>query len=228
MPRPALLLVHGAWHRPAHWKLLTDELRGVDVHTVALPSSGDDPAALGDLFADAAAIAAAVAAIDGPVVVLAHSAGGVAAAQALTNSPNVRRVVYVAAFLPDVGESLLDSVGGLHPPNWRVDPERTAIEVLEAVEVFYTDVEPSLAQRAVSRLWRYFSYPAVTQELTEVAWRAIPSTYVICEADSLPLFLQEGWAKRTDRVLRMGTAHSPFLSRPAELARLIEEELDSA
>ena len=226
--RPALLLVHGAWHRPEHWTLLTDEMRGVDVHTVALPSSGDDPAALGDLFADAAAIAAAVAAIDGPVVVLAHSAGGVAATQALSSVPNVRRVVYVAAFLPDVGESLLASVGGLHPPNWRVNPQRSGIEVLDAVESFYADVEADLARWAVSRLWRYFSYAAVTQELTEAAWQAIPSTYVICEADSLPLSLQEGWAARTDTVARMNTSHSPFLSQPAELARLIEEELDSA
>ena len=68
----------------------------------------------------------------------------------------------------------------------------------------------------------------MTQELTEAGWKTIPSTYVICEADYLPLVLQERWAKRTDRVRRMNTAHSPFLSRPAGLARLIEEELDSA
>ena len=112
MSAPSLLLVHGGWHRPEHWKLLTDELCGVDVHTVALPSSGDDPAALGDMFADAQAIAAAVAAIDGPVVVLAHSAGGVPTTQALATAANVRRIVYVAAFLLDVGDSMLSSIGG--------------------------------------------------------------------------------------------------------------------
>ena len=53
-----------------------------------------------------------------------------------------------------------------------------------------------------------------TCELTEAPWKAIPSTYVICAADDLPLALQEGWAKRTDRALRMNTSHSPFLSRP--------------
>ena len=138
--------------------MLTDELRGVDVHTVALPSSGDDPAALGDLFADADAIAAVVAAIDGPVVVLAHTAGGVATTQALAKALNVRRGVYLAAFLPDVGGSLLDDFGGVHHPNWKVDQGQTAIEILEAVELFYPDVDPGLAQWAVSRLWRYYSY----------------------------------------------------------------------
>jgi alpha-beta hydrolase superfamily lysophospholipase len=73
---PSLLLVHGAWHRPEHLQLLVDELSGIDVHTVSLPSSGKDPAALGDMYADAEVVAAAAAAIDGPVVVVAHSYGG--------------------------------------------------------------------------------------------------------------------------------------------------------
>ena len=226
MSAPSLLLVHGGWHRPEHWKLVIDELSGVDVHTVALPSSGDDPAALGDMFADADAIAAAVAAIDGQVVVLAHSAGGVPTTQALATASNVRRVVYVAAFLLDVGDSMLSSIGGEHAAWWRVDPESTAIEATDAVEVFYGDVEAGLARSAVSQLWRYQSYAAATQELTEAAWKVIPSTYVICEADNaLPLSVQEPWAERAERVLRMNTSHSPFLSRPAELARVIEDEL---
>jgi len=229
MSLPALLVVHGAWHRPEHWTLLTDELRGVDVHTVALPSSGDDPAALGDMFADADAIAAAAAAIDGQVVVLAHSAAGVATTQALATASHVRRIVYLTAFLLDVGESMLSSTGGEPAPWWKCNPERTAIEATDPIGVFYGDVEAGLAQRAASRLWRFQSYTAVTQALTEAAWRAIPSTYIVCEADNaIPPFAQELWAKRAERVLRMNTSHSPFLSQPAELARLIEDELASA
>jgi pimeloyl-ACP methyl ester carboxylesterase len=229
MSAPSLLLVHGGWLRPAHWKLVIDELSGVDVHTVALPSSGDDPAALGDMFADADAISAAVAAIDGPVVVLAHSAGGVPTTQALAAASNVRRIVYVAAFLLDVGDSMLSSIGGEHAPWWRVNQERTAFEATDAVDVFFGDVEAGLAQRAVSQLWRYQSYVAATQALTEAAWKVIPSTYLICEADNaLPLSVQEPWATRAEKVLRIGTSHSPFLSRPAELARLIEDEVACA
>ena len=68
MTLPSLLIVPGAWHRPDHFRLLIDELAGIDVRTVTLASSGFNPAALGDMYADAEAIAQAVAAIDGPVV----------------------------------------------------------------------------------------------------------------------------------------------------------------
>ncbi|MEU8006493.1 alpha/beta hydrolase [Catellatospora sp. NPDC049111] len=79
---PSLLLVHGAWHGPWAWQQLIDQLSDLDVHTVALPTSGDDPATLGDLYDDAAAVNAAVAAISGPVVVVAHSYGGAPVTQA--------------------------------------------------------------------------------------------------------------------------------------------------
>jgi hypothetical protein len=46
MTPPCLVLVPGAWHKPDHYRPLTDELWDIDVHTVTLRSSGDDPAAL--------------------------------------------------------------------------------------------------------------------------------------------------------------------------------------
>ena len=89
MTLPSLLIVPGAWHKPDHFRALVDELSGIDVHTVTLTSSGDDPAALRDMYADAEVIAQAVAAIDGPVVVVAHSYGGVPTTQGLPNARNV-------------------------------------------------------------------------------------------------------------------------------------------
>jgi pimeloyl-ACP methyl ester carboxylesterase len=81
------------------------------VHTVALTSSGDDPAALGDMQADAV-IAAAAAAIDGPIAVVAHSYGGIPTTQALADLSNVRRLVNLAAFQLDAGQSLFSMAVG--------------------------------------------------------------------------------------------------------------------
>ncbi|WIX83457.1 alpha/beta hydrolase [Amycolatopsis carbonis] len=211
-------------------KRLVDELPDVDVHTVDLTSSGDDPATLGDMYEDAAQIAAAVAAIDGPVVVCAHSYGGIPVTQALSGASNVKRIVYLAAFMLDVGESMLSSVGGTPAAWWKInstDGEKY-VEALDPVEIFYGDVDPDLAQEAVSQLG-YTSYSANVQKQTEVAWKTIPSTYVICEADNaFPPFAQDLFAQRAGRIHRMNTSHSPFLSQPAALAQFLRDELASA
>src|SRR5690242_20031242 len=98
MTLPSLLVVPGSWHRPEHWRLFVDAMPDVDTHVVRLTSTGDDPDTLGDMYGDAKLVADAAAAIDGPVVVLAHSYGGVPTTQALGAAPNVQRIVYVAAF----------------------------------------------------------------------------------------------------------------------------------
>ena len=112
MNLPSLLIVPGAWHKPDHFRLLIDQLADIDVHTVTLASSGDDPATLGDMYADAEVIAQAVAAIDGPVIVLAHSYGGIPTTQGLTNARNVSHIVYLASFQLDVGDGLLSGNRG--------------------------------------------------------------------------------------------------------------------
>jgi pimeloyl-ACP methyl ester carboxylesterase len=226
---PSLLLVHGAWHRPEHFRLLVDELAGLDVHTVALPSTGDDPASLGDMYADAKVIAEAVEAIDGPVVVVAHSYGGVPTTHALSGMSNVVRIVYVCAFVLEDGESLA-SVAGPLLDNWiihEIDGVPRYIEHKLPVESFYGDVPTALAEWAVEILG-YSSIAPGSQPLTEAAWKTIPSTYIICEADNaIPPAMQEEFAKHAKCIRRINASHSPFLSQPAALARILREELEA-
>lgn len=228
MPLPSLLLVPGAWHKPEHLQLLIDDLPGIDVHTVALTSCGDDPKALGDMYSDAAAIRGAVEAIGGPVVVVAHSYGGVPTTEALADAPNVKSIVYLAAFQLDAGDSLLSSAGGDPALWWEFHQQEGVgdfLTVASPVDVFYGDVDRSIAEKAAAALG-YQSYAATTQKLTAVAWQTIPSTYIICEADgAIPPFVQELFAKRADRTLRLNSSHSPFLSQPSALAELIRDEL---
>jgi pimeloyl-ACP methyl ester carboxylesterase len=231
MSLPSLLLVPGAWHRPEHLRLLISELSGIDVHTVALTSSGDDPAVLGDMYADAEVIAAAVAAIDGPVVVAAHSYGAIPVTQALADVSNVPRIVFLTSYQLDAGESLLSSVGG-SPVSWVKMHQQEGIgdyiEAMTPADVFYGDVDAATAQQAVSQLG-YQSLASIIQDVTEVAWKTIPSTYIICEADNaIPPSLQEMFAQRAEKVRRLNTSHAPFLSQPAALAQLIRGELASA
>ncbi len=103
---PTLVLVHGAWHGTWAWERLREELPDLAVRMVALPSVGTDVVTLGDLKADAEAVRSTVAAIDGPVLVCAHSYGGVPATEGLAGLPNVIGLVYLCAFQLDIGESL--------------------------------------------------------------------------------------------------------------------------
>jgi pimeloyl-ACP methyl ester carboxylesterase len=224
-PTATVLLVHGAWHGPWMWGALVREMPDVDVRTVALPSCGRDPAALGDLHADAAAVRSAAAAIHGPVLVCAHSYGGVPATEGAADLSNVVGLVYLCAFQLDVGESLAGAAGGAPPGWWDVHAAEGYVDAQRPLEVFYADVDEAVARDAIMRLGHQ-SLVSFGQQVTKAAWRTIPSTYVVCEQDrAVPVEAQEAMAQRAGRVLRMPSSHSPFLSRPAQLAGILRAEL---
>ena len=226
--RPTLVLVPGAWHGPWAWRRLGEELPDLDVRTVVLPSVGSDPTTLGDLAADAEAVRATVAAIDGPVLVCAHSYGGMPATEGTAGLPDVLGLVYLCAFQLDIGESLMGAVGGVPPSWWDVHYAEGYVDPLRPAEIFYADVDPESTRAAIAQLGHH-SLAAFDQPLTRAAWRTIPSTYVVCERDcAIPVQAQEAMAERAGRVLRMPTSHSPFLSRPAQLAGVLRAELASS
>ncbi len=222
---PALVLVHGAWHGPWCWDLVIEQLSGVNIRTIALPSSGHDPSKLGDLYNDAEIVRSVVADVEGPVVVCAHSYGGAPVTEALVGMGKVRHLVYLCAWQGNVGDSLLGARHGIPPPWWEMHEAEGYIDPLRPREIFYGDVDPATAKAAIARLGHQ-SLAAVSQPLTQASWRDISSTYVICEKDcAIPPATQEQMARRAHRVERLGTSHSPFLSRPSLVADILRNEL---
>lgn len=229
--RPTILLVHGAWHGSWAWKPLAEilEARGWRVESVDLPTvHALEPAGL-RLADDALAVSEAIDAINGPVVVVAHSYGGVPTTQAAL-ADNVHHIVYIAAFVLDEGESLLAAVGGVAPSWWVVDgPLATAGTREEPAEsLFFADLNPDAAAAAVARL-KAQSVLAFQDPLTEVAWRTKPSTYIVTGQDAVfPPPAQEALAARASSTIRrLDTSHSPFLSQPEAVADIIEEAMGS-
>jgi pimeloyl-ACP methyl ester carboxylesterase len=107
-----MVLVHGAFGRAAVWDRVAPGLRaaGHDVETLDLPGQGDDDTPVAEVTLDRYARRVCEVLADGPPAVLVgHSMGGVVITQAAASSPeHVDRLVYVAAFLPADGESLID------------------------------------------------------------------------------------------------------------------------
>lgn len=224
MTAATLVLVHGAWHGSWAWQALIDALPGVDVRTVELPSSGTDVDALGDLHADVDVVRTTLAGIDGPVVVVAHSYGGLPVTEAA--GATVAHLVYLCAFMLDAGDSLIGTYGGARPP-WCEVHDRHMVARTPA-EVFYNGVDADVTARAVEQLGVQ-ARAATEQALTRAAWREIPSTYIVCDRDrAIPPSAQEAMAQRAGTVLHLDAGHSPFLSQPTEVATLIRPILDAA
>jgi pimeloyl-ACP methyl ester carboxylesterase len=224
---PTILLVHGAWHGAWCWDAVRTRLeaKGRTVLAIDLPTVHAPNKAELDMLNDAKAVRDAVDAIDGPVVVVAHSYGGVPTTQGLAGAANVAHIVYIAAFALDAGESLLGAVGGVPPTWWMVDGALTTAgnDAEPPQSLFFNDLPDEVATANAARLLAQATKP-FSDVVTEVAWKSIPSTYLITERDAVfPLFAQEALSGRAgSTVHRLDTSHSPFLSQPDATADIID------
>ncbi|MGB3909311.1 MAG: alpha/beta hydrolase [Pseudolysinimonas sp.] len=223
--RPRIILVHGAWVGPWEFEPIVQILRGDgwDVDAIDLPSTGSTEG----LLADAAAVTAAIERADGPVVLVGHSYGGAPITQAGAH-PSVERLVYVAAFALDAGESALAAMGGVLPDAWGVDNGQVTMGRTreERVEMIASDMPPGVPREVseqLADLFRPQSLQSLIEELTQVGWRTKPSTYILTENDGIvPPPFQESLAARSGAdVIRIPHGHAPFQEDPAGFAALL-------
>src|SRR6201985_2093278 len=120
-----VVIVHGAWADGSSWSKVIPLLQSKGLHVVAVQNP------LTSLADDVAATKRAIALQDGPVLLVSHSYGGVVITEA-GNDPKVVGLVYVAAFAPDVGQSIVDiSTGFPKPPGMEeLRPQRDGSRLL--------------------------------------------------------------------------------------------------
>ena len=107
--KPTIVLVHGAWADGSSWDGVVKVLQD-DGYTVDVP-----PNPLRGLAADSAYLKDYLGTISGPVVLVGHSYGGAVISDAATGDSNVKALVYVDAFIPDKGESVMDLLTPKNP-----------------------------------------------------------------------------------------------------------------
>ena len=226
-----VVFVHGAcvrdgawwWHRTAQEL----QRQGVTSTAPALPSCGEGGSSPGwqgpGLSDDVAAVAAVLHGSDEPTVVVAHSYGGIVAAQAAVGASAVQHALLVSSYLARPGESL-SSFGGPEPaPFLDVDPDAGTFGVRAdtLAATFLQDCPPDDVTAAGPRLARQSL--SVTQEpISDSAWSQLATTYLVCTEDrGTPADAQREFARRADRVVEIEAGHHPFLSQPEAVARLV-------
>jgi pimeloyl-ACP methyl ester carboxylesterase len=224
---PLVALVHGGFHGAWCWDLLIPELsrRGFRTSAVDLPSQDPDLGAAA--YADA--VAAAIP-DDEEVVVVGHSAGGLVI-PLVPERRLVSRLIFLAAACPIVGKSLADQqqIGSRRetPAAGRHEFDERGLVSMPpsaAREFFYHDCPETVVTWALERLVPN-SYGIVTETTPLTKWPSVPSSSIVCTEDRAVLPAQ-GLAIGREQLgitpIQFPGGHSPFLSRPAELAAVLE------
>ncbi|GAA3168515.1 alpha/beta hydrolase [Blastococcus jejuensis] len=220
------VLVHGGFVGGWYWQEVADLMRshGHRVEVIEqLPSAGPEPAALGDLAADADLVRSVVAAVGEPVVLVGHSYGGMVVTE-LADDPAVAHVVYLSAFWPQRGQSVDDFLGG-QLPDWIVPHPDGTVTVTEDLDVarkaLCADID---ATTAAANLRRFVPQSVSSLQAASTGpERTHPATYIICEQDNaIPPAAQEQMSSGADHVERLDSSHQAMGSMPASLAALLE------
>ena len=228
MTGSTVVLVHGAWHGAWCWDRLRSALRERGVASTAPDLAST--ARGGTLADDIAEVRAELDRLDGGAVLVGHSRGGFVINEA-GDHPAVRHLGVRAASMsgPDEPTDRMaqwappgsaESVAELYAATDLDDDGRRVVKPERATELFFHDCAPEVAAAAAARLR---PQPVTPFEQHVFSWQRRPTTYVVCSDDrAMYVPLQRHFARRASAgSVEMATSHSPFLSRPDEVAGLL-------
>lgn len=226
---PTVVLIHGAFADASSWSAVVNLLQreGHPVLAPALPLRG--------LAEDAAYISSFLESVPGPVVLVGHSYGGAVISHAASGNPRVKALVYIAAFVPEVGESALDltskfpgstlaqaTTTQFYPLPGGGRGEELLIKQALFRKQFAAGVPVDIAQvMAVGQ--RPVAVKALQEKATAAAWKAIPSWCLVATQDrNIPPAAEQWMADRARaHTVRVVAPHAAAVSAPGAVAKLI-------
>lgn len=228
--KPTVVLVHGAFADASSWNGVIGRLEkdGYPVVAVANP--------LRSVKSDADYVRRIVMGLKTSVVLVGHSYGGSVISEAAASAPNVRSLVYVAAFAPEIGETA-GGLSGKFPGSTLAPTLAAPVELENGAKDLYiqqdkfhdqfaADVSKSDA-KLMAATQRPVTQAALTEAATTTAWKGLPTWFVYGDADKNIPPAALGWmaerAHSKGTVVVKGASHVVMVSHPDTVAKLIEE-----
>jgi len=214
-----IVLVHGLWADGSSWSKVIPILQkaGHKVIAVQLP--------LHSLADDVATVKRAIDLVGGPVTLVGHSYGGFVITNAGYNNKNVTGLVYVAAFAPDQGESLVNFVPVASLPPGLLVFDSGGFAYLNPKMFHGAFVQDANATEAETMA--VVQKPAHQSLLTEKsgppAWKQLPTWFAVSENDRIiPPDTERMFAKRMNATtISLNSSHASLVTHPDEIAELI-------
>jgi pimeloyl-ACP methyl ester carboxylesterase len=217
-----IVLVHGAFADGSSWAKVIPILESRGFHVTAVQNP------LTSLEDDAKVTRRIIALQDGPVILVGHSWGGAVITEA-GDDPKVAGLVYIAAFMPDIGKSANDTSAPFGPTpglkSIRVDSQHFASMSEEGILNHFAEGLPMSERRLVLAVQGQIYGPMLDDKLTHAAWKSKPSWHVIATKDRtlMPAMERAGAEKARGKAVELPTCHVAMLQEPEKVADLIAE-----
>lgn len=235
------ILVHGAWLGGWCWEKLRLLLEAEGHTAIApdMPGHGEDKLLIKDqnLEKYACTVEALVAPLNGSVILVGHSFGGMIISQAACYIPNkIKKLVYISAFLPRDGQSCVGITKSLHPTFHErlvasgydlimsADGKTSKVAPDSCADFIYNDIPRDKALVLAKRLDPESNAAQQQAIVLNDKFNDIPKTYVRCALDRvIDVRLQDKMIAEThcDGVYTLETGHCPFESAPRRLANIL-------
>jgi len=219
--KPTIIFVHGIWADGSCFTHQIEQLQAKGYHVMSVQNG------VTSLADDVAETQKAIDLAKGKVILVGHSWGGMVITQA-GNDPKVVGLVYLAAYGPEKGESVL-SVSANAPQTeltkYLVPSGGSVFMSEEGVKkVFVDDLSPK--QQALAYATQVPAAHTVFEDKGgEPAWKTKPSWFIVAKNDkTIHPDLERFMAKRMNaRTLEIASSHVMMLSHPTEVIKVIEE-----
>jgi pimeloyl-ACP methyl ester carboxylesterase len=225
-PVPNIVLVHGAFADGSSYAKVIPLLRAKGFHVTAVQNP------LSSLAEDVAATRRAIALQDGPVILVGHSWAGMVISEA-GNDPKVVGLVYIAAIVPDDGQTANDVLKPYPPTSGlgHMAPDAAGYLSLtrQGIEEDFVPDLPAGERALVFATQGPWNSTALAEKVPTPAWRTRPSWFIAVNDRILPADYEQAIAKHINaRTTTLPSGHVPMLSRPKEVAAVIIDAANKA